>query len=50
MNGGMVYKTWFLDRRMTFQKPFPMKVAMGRCRLGLSEYVTTPLPGRPPPS
>ncbi len=46
----MKYRTWFRERRMTFQKPLPMKVAMGRCLLGLSEYVTTPLPGLPPPS
>ena len=49
-SGGMKNRTWFLDRRKTFQKPFAMKVAMGRCRFGLSEYVTTLLPGRPPPS
>jgi hypothetical protein len=49
-NGGIVYKTWFRERRITFQKPLPMNVAMGRWRFGLSEYVTTPLPGRPPPS
>jgi hypothetical protein len=46
----MVKSTWFLERRMTFQKPLLMKVAMGRWRLGDSVYVTTPLPGRPPPS
>jgi hypothetical protein len=50
MNGGMVNSTWFLERRMTFQKPLLMKVAMGRWRLGDSVYVATPLPGRPPPS
>jgi hypothetical protein len=37
ISGGMKYRTWFRERRTTFQKPLPMKVAMGRCLLGLSE-------------
>jgi hypothetical protein len=36
-SGGMKYRTWFRERRTTFQKPFAMKVAMGRCLLGLRE-------------
>lgn len=36
-SGGMKYRTWFRERRTTFQKPLLMKVAMGRCLLGLSE-------------
>ena len=35
--GGMKYRTWFRERRTTFQKPLLMKVAIGRCLLGLSE-------------
>ena len=37
ISGGMKYRTWFRERRTTFQKPLLMKVAMGRCLLGLRE-------------